>query len=174
MASTHTRLTDFDNPASNAGWRMVNDDVMGGRSLGDVSFADGVMAFYGSINTNGGGFSSVRFDLEPGALAGASTIQLRVRADTRGPYRLMVSDDLPTRQRRISHQHNLELDPATPPRDWQTVAIDLSDLTPSWRGNRVRAAPLDPTRAVELGLILGDGRDGPFRLEIDWIDIVRP
>ena len=41
-------------------WVTVNDGVMGGRSTGGPSFADGLMTFSGVTNTNGGGFSSIR------------------------------------------------------------------------------------------------------------------
>ena len=90
---------------------MVNDDVMGGRSLGDVSFDGGVMTFAGSINTNGGGFSSVRLRLEPGELAGATSAMLRVKTDGRSPYRLLVIDDLDSRPRQILHRQELDFDP---------------------------------------------------------------
>lgn len=56
-------LTDFKGANENRRWRMVNDNVMGGRSKGSVTFKGGVLVFSGSINTNGGGFSSVRMYL---------------------------------------------------------------------------------------------------------------
>ncbi|MEQ9460825.1 MAG: CIA30 family protein [Phycisphaeraceae bacterium] len=172
-SSQTTRLTDFTDPAHNRRWRMVNDNVMGGRSLGRVGFEDGVMTFSGSINTNGGGFSSVRLRLEPGTLSDATHIRLRVRSDGRTPYRLLVIDNLPTRPRTILHRHDLPLDPDVHPGQWQTVAIDLDDLIPSFHGNPVRAEPLDGDRAVQFGFILNDTGDGPFRLDVDWIEVVR-
>ncbi len=165
------RLTDFDDPIANQRWRMVNDNVMGGRSLGSVSFADGVMAFTGSINTNGGGFSSVRLSLDPTVFDTTNHVYLHVRADGRGPYRLMVIDRLETRPRRILHRRDLPLDPAVPNGQWQTVAVDLDDLTPTFHGDPVNAAPLRRDLVVEVGIILNDTGDGPFRLEIDWIDL---
>jgi hypothetical protein len=44
-------LDDFEN---DRGWRAVNDNVMGGRSLGQVIVRDGRLQFEGSINTQGG------------------------------------------------------------------------------------------------------------------------
>jgi len=41
-------------------WYAVNDGVMGGLSSGGPRFDDGIMIFEGMINTNGGGFSSLR------------------------------------------------------------------------------------------------------------------
>ncbi|WP_428387783.1 CIA30 family protein [Mucisphaera sp.] len=167
------RLTDFANLTENQRWRMVNDNVMGGRSLGRVQFDDGVMIFSGSINTNGGGFSSVRMPLEPGTLKDASQIRLRVRSDGRSPYRLLIIDNLPTRPRTILHRHDLPLDPNVAANRWQTVTINLDQLTPSFHGNPVSVPPLSKDHAVQLGFILNDTGDGPFRLEVDWIEVVR-
>ncbi|MEM1445109.1 MAG: CIA30 family protein [Planctomycetota bacterium] len=165
------RFTDFTDAAHNARWRMVNDNVMGGRSLGEVAFADGVMTFAGSINTNGGGFSSTRIPLEPGVLAEIRELRLRVRSDGR-PYRLLVEDDLGTRSRRISHRGVFQLDPSVPADQWQTVVIALADLIPTWRGNVMNAEPLRRDLADLLGITLSDGVDGPFRLEVDAIEFV--
>ncbi|MEM6560589.1 MAG: CIA30 family protein [Planctomycetota bacterium] len=166
------RFTDFDDADANARWRMVNDDVMGGRSIGDIEFGDGVMRFYGLISTNGGGFSSVRLRVEPGTLAGAEAIVLRVKSDGRQPYRLMVIDDQRWRGRLVSHRAALPID-VDRVGEWQEVRIALDSLAPSWRGRNVDAAALDPARAFEIGLNLNDTRDGPFNLQVDWIDIER-
>ncbi|MEM8873539.1 MAG: CIA30 family protein [Planctomycetota bacterium] len=171
-SADRTRLVDFTDAQANRQWRMVNDNVMGGRSLGDVEFIDGVMRFHGSINTNGGGFSSVRLRIEPGTLAGAEAIVMRVKSDGRQPYRLMVMDDQRWRGRLVSHRGELPIDPERIGQ-WQTVTIDVDDLAPSWRGNSVNADELDPARAFEIGLNLNDTEDGPFELKVDWIDVVR-
>ncbi|MGA0330705.1 MAG: CapA family protein, partial [Ilumatobacteraceae bacterium] len=36
------------------------------------------------------------------------------------------------------------------------------------------AVPFDPQNATQIGIILSDGNDGPFRLELDWIDACSP
>eukprot|EP00929_Paragymnodinium_shiwhaense_P112885 TRINITY_DN81144_c0_g1_i1.p1 TRINITY_DN81144_c0_g1~~TRINITY_DN81144_c0_g1_i1.p1 ORF type:complete len:469 (+),score=44.23 TRINITY_DN81144_c0_g1_i1:71-1477(+) len=41
-------------------WRVQVDGVMGGRSSGGMTFEDGALVFSGTINLNGGGFSSIR------------------------------------------------------------------------------------------------------------------
>ncbi len=167
------RLTNFTDPQHNQRWRVVNDDVMGGRSIGGVEFDPeaGRLIFAGSINTNGGGFSSIRLPLDRGTLEDATHVRLRYRADSRGPYRLQVMDDLPSRDRRINHRYALPTDNDTAGQ-WQTQDVPLDGMTPSWRGDPVDVEPLDPSRAVELGVILNDTGDGPFRLEIDRIDVV--
>ncbi len=168
---TVMRLDDFADPQVNARWRMVNDDVMGGRSEGDVAFDQGVMTFSGSINTNGGGFSSVRRSLEPGMLSRTQTIRLRLKIDGR-PYRLLLEDDLPERRRSVIHRQDMVFDPAVPHGEWQTVDVNLDRLTPTHHGDPINAQPLDKSRAVRLGLMLNDTHDGPFELQSDWIELV--
>lgn len=169
-SATHTRLTDFEQDDANARWKMVNDNVMGGRSKGDVRFADGVMTFFGDINTNGGGFSSVQMPIERGTLAGAKQIVMRVKHDGRVPYRLLVVDAA-GQPREILHQRELALD--GPAGAWQTVKVDLSAMQPTFHGEPIDVAPLDPATAVEIGFILNDTGDGPFQLQVDWIDVAR-
>ena len=64
--ASRRRLAGFDPAEANKQWSVVNDDVMGGESLGRLSFEAGILVFEGEINTDGGGFASLRMPLEPG------------------------------------------------------------------------------------------------------------
>lgn len=173
-AQAATRLTDFTDATSNQRWQMVNDNVMGGRSKGSRSFDDGIMTVTGDINTNGGGFSSVRSAIPAGTLTNTKAIRLRLRADGR-TYRLLVQDNIP-RRRSIIFRSDLPLDPNASPEEWQTVTIHLDDLIATHHGDPVNASsnggPLDRSRAVRIGLMLNDTHDGPFRLQADWIELI--
>ena len=170
-ANDASRLTDFDDEQANARWQMTNDNVMGGRSDGDVSFDGGVMTFYGDINTNGGGFSSVRLPIDQGTLEDATYVRLRLQTDGREPYRFLAIDAA-GRTREVLHRRDLAFDDDQKDR-WQTITVDLTDLQPTFHGEPIDAARLDPAKAVEIGFILNDTGDGPFKLKVDWIDIVR-
>ena len=78
-----TTLTDFTDPASNRRWITVNDDVMGGRSDGGFEITNDQLVFEGDINTNGGGFSSIRWLLPEGALQDADALRVRMKTDGR-------------------------------------------------------------------------------------------
>jgi len=167
-AADTRRIADFSDPQEPERWRVMNDDVMGGRSEGDAAFNDGRMTFFGDINTDGGGFSSIRRPLEPGALAGAAGVRLRVKADGR-PYRVTVRDG--SRIRRGEVQFRVPID-APAAEGWQDVAVAFADLEPMFHGDVVDAEPFNPAAAAEIGLILNDTVDGPFRLEVAWIAAV--
>ncbi|MFT7473973.1 MAG: NADH dehydrogenase [ubiquinone] 1 alpha subcomplex assembly factor 1 [Verrucomicrobiales bacterium] len=161
------RLTDFDSDDANQRWLVVNDDVMGGQSLGGLSFDAGILIFEGAINTDGGGFSSLRLPLEPHALNGHDRIEFRVRPDDRA-YLVTFDDNLASRDRRVSHRAPIEFGT---PGEWQTISVSFDNLFPAIFGRPIDDLPFRKDLATRMGLMISDGTDGPFRLEIDWIDL---
>ena len=155
-------MMDFDTPQSVAQWRAVNDGVMGGRSSGGPSHAGEALVFSGTINTDGGGFSSIRHPMNPGALAGADGMRLTLRGDGR-PYRLTFRTSQSWRGRNVSWQIPI---PATPAGEWAEVVAPFSQAEASVFGRRVTAGTFDPLDVREMGIILADGRDGDFRLDV--------
>lgn len=155
----------FETPDDTQAWQAVNDGVMGGRSRGGPSFEAGVMRFAGDIDTNGGGFSSVRAYVEPGWLLGTSGVRLRVRTDRR-QYQLTLRSDARYRGRRVAFRADI---PSSPSGEWAEVTVPFSALSPSLFGRSLRGPIFDPQQAHSIGIILADGRDGPFKIEIDWL-----
>jgi NADH dehydrogenase [ubiquinone] 1 alpha subcomplex assembly factor 1 len=164
--ATCQRLTDFDD---GDGWVVVNDGVMGGRSNGSIEFIDSTMQFTGDVVTAGGGFTSVRLQLAGNELTGSGSLVLRVRSDERA-YGLALQDTAQTGRRSISHGANLIVDGPADGAGWQTVTLSYSELRPSVFGQPLDAPAFDPDQAVEIGIIISDGIDGLFKLEVDWID----
>lgn len=147
-------------------WQTVLDGVMGGRSTG-VHFAeDGYMAFKGSINTNGGGFSSLRRSMTSrdvrDAMAKAESLTLRLRQDKRA-YKLTFRTNARVWGRPVSYQLNI---PKTEAGVWTDVTLPLSGFQTSVFGRRVRAAGFDPAQIREIGIIIADGIDGPFQIDV--------
>jgi hypothetical protein len=164
-------LTDFALDAENFGWFIVNDNVMGGRSSGGPVFENSVMLFEGEINTDGGGFSSVRAEIAPTTLAGFTHLIVRARTDER-TYKITLEDGLQTRDRRVSQQQTL-LFGESDDDGWQTARIDFDRLDPRIFGRAVASDPFRPDLATQLGIMISDGVDGPFRIEVDRIDACR-
>ena len=157
------RVTDFDT----TDWFIVNDGVMGGRSVGDGYLEAGVLTFFGEIVTDGGGFSSLRGRLEAG-LGDADHLRLRLRSDGR-EYELLA-EDVESENRRVTHYASI----GATDDGWQEVDVPLTAMESRIFGNPVDAVPFDPRSATQIGIILSDGNDGPFRLELDWIDACSP
>ncbi|MHC4941042.1 MAG: CIA30 family protein [Planctomycetota bacterium] len=152
-------LTDFE--AGGFRWYPVNDDVMGGRSRGGFEVEDGVLVFAGSLNTNGGGFASVRGSGRL-ALAGEEGIRLRVRGDGR-EYSMRL------RQGRVSYRAKFR----TMKGVWQEIRLPFKEFVPTWRGRTLDRPPVDPARVESIGLMIADKIDGAFRLEVDSIHAYR-
>lgn len=164
------RITDFDGEALDAEWFVVNDGVMGGRSNGSIDISDSVMRFSGTVVTDGGGFTSVRYRLVGSEMADTTRISMRVRSDQR-VYGVTFEDDAEAGQRSVSHRADLDMAEAVDDDGWMTTTLEYSKLVPSVFGRAVDAPAFNPDAAREIGIIIADGADGDFSLDIDWIDV---
>ncbi|MEO0784332.1 MAG: CIA30 family protein [Pseudomonadota bacterium] len=162
---TCTLVADLAAEDEPSAWQTVNDGVMGGRSSGGPSFEGGAMEFAGVINTNGGGFSSVRRAMEPGTLAGAEGVMVRMKGDGRA-YRLTIRTAERFRGRTVAYTADLDGGAGG---DWVETYVPFDAFSASVFGRDVPAAPLDPATAWSVGFILGDGKDGPFSMQAEWI-----
>ncbi|MGB3733802.1 MAG: CIA30 family protein [Ilumatobacter sp.] len=163
------RLTDFDDEHQDR-WAIVDDGVMGGRSSGAIGIADSIMRFSGTIVTDGGGFTSVRCRLDGAEMAGTTRMSMRVRADDR-VYGVTLEDDAEVGERSVSHRADLDMTGDVDADGWTVTSIDYAQLSPSVFGRAVDAPPFDPDAAREIGIIIADGVDGGFSLDIDWVDV---
>lgn len=160
-------LVDFSRSAADA-WFVVNDGVMGGLSSSDmVVTADGTGLFAGRLSlANNGGFASVRTAVRTD-LSGFAGLALRVRGDGRTYEVRLRTDD-----RFDGIAYRAEFD--TEPGEWMTVILPFDRFVPTFRGYVPRGAPPLDTGAIgQLGLLLGDKREGAFRLEVRSILAVR-
>lgn len=162
-------LADFPASIRDLAWDVVDDDVMGGRSRGDVRLEKGSLLFTGTTNTDGGGFSSIRsrprrFDLE-----GFEGIRVRVRGDARTyTFRLTTRDS-----QSGSYRPSFWADFETRAEDWEVIDIPFDRFRPRWRGRWLDGPELNTSAIDGLGLMIYDDMDGPFRLEVDWIRAYR-
>ena len=159
-------------------WRTINDNIMGGRSLGGGAIRNGAMVFAGSTNTNGGGFSSIRASDTQWDLTGFDGLGARVRADGRR-YIFLVMTGLSYNNGEVFYRGEFKTEPLVNATGdavsegsiWQKVFVPFGDFVPMVRGRSVadRVESLDPSKIRGIGLMIDDGLDGPFRLEVDWI-----
>jgi NADH dehydrogenase [ubiquinone] 1 alpha subcomplex assembly factor 1 len=157
----------MDSAEAVSNWRSVNDGVMGGLSSGGPRFEGTHMVFAGVINTDGGGFSSIRAQVAPGAFAGMDGVKFRVKSDGR-VYKATFRTDARKGWREVSFQAPL---PVGSERDWVDVTVPFNDLKPSVFGRPVRGAKFDPSKVQSIGIILADGQDGPFRLQVESMEV---
>jgi hypothetical protein len=153
---------EADNP-----WLTVNDSVMGGLSSGGSTLNDGVLTFAGITNTNGGGFSSVRRHVTPGIMAGATKLKVYMNRDMR-EYSITMRTNVTVSGRRIAFRGPVV---GSPVGEWGYGTLFFDSLKGSFRGRAIPNAVFDPAEVVELGLIIYDGKDGPFEMQVKRIEV---
>ena len=161
---TNRTLYNFEEGASRS-WQTVNDGVMGGRSVGRYKISsNGELEFFGTLSlANNGGFASVRSRGRSLGLQAGDAIVLRVRGDGR-----KYSFNLYTPSRRMAFSYRTDFQ--TQKDDWVEVTLPLERFVATSFGRRVRST-LRPEDVSGVGIVLGDKKPGPFKLQVDWIKV---
>ncbi|MEM7327373.1 MAG: CIA30 family protein [Pseudomonadota bacterium] len=152
---------DAQNP-----WQTVNDGVMGGLSIGGSTLQGETLSFTGVTNTDGGGFSSIRLGIPRGSLAGADHLKIHMKRDARA-YSMTLRTNARSFGRRIAFRSEIL---GAPEGVWGDGILSFDSLRASIWGRSVPDAVFDPSETVEIGLIIYDGKDGPFELQLKRIE----
>jgi len=158
------KILDFFQPGSMQ-WTIINDGVMGGLSTSNLELTEegtGLFAGFVSLENNGG-FASTRTEVQDLDLSPHEGVTLRVRGDGRRyqlRFRLDGSFD------GVAYQAEFD----TSPGEWMEIDLLFEEFRPTFRG-RVPpgSGPLDPARIQQIGFLIGDKKEGPFKLEIAWV-----
>jgi NADH dehydrogenase [ubiquinone] 1 alpha subcomplex assembly factor 1 len=144
-------------------WQVINDDVMGGLSLGSTTLLDTSFMFSGDISIeNNGGFSSVyrpvstlstQFDsINLRVLGDGNLYQIRIRSQVDG-YNLAYKLNFYTKK-------NVE----------QHLTFRLSDFQASFRGRLISGAPeLKAENVTHVGFLITNKQPISFALIVNDI-----
>ena len=166
-------------------WYKLDDPVMGGQSETDHTVENNHLHFKGTINTNGGGFASIRSKLPSEVdLSSATGLRLRIQGDGK-TYKIFMTDG--SAGGPMSRSPSWQMDVPTAG-EWQDVDIPFDKFLPSF-GPRTCSDgshyKFDAKEMKELGLMLSlklaDGKPNPketfgegifpFSLKVESIDI---
>jgi NADH dehydrogenase [ubiquinone] 1 alpha subcomplex assembly factor 1 len=162
-------LFQFSGPEAAREWQAVNDGVMGGVSDGRFRITpERTMEFSGTLSLeNNGGFASVRSKPAELSINAGDAIRVRVRGDGR-EYVL----NLYTKSRRMAFSYRAPL--PTKRDEWVEATVPLADFIPTAFGRRVQEmGPVQPDQVVGLGFMLSDKKPGPFKLEVESVQVLR-
>ena len=162
-------LFDFTNPDAAKEWQTVNDGVMGGVSEGKLKItAEKTLEFFGTLSLeNNGGFASVRTKAKKLNLEKGDTLVAKVRGDGR-EYSLNLYVKKPL----IAFSYRAMVQ--TKKDEWIEIKVPLDKFEATSFGNLVKdAGPVNPTEVNAVGFLLGDKKAGPFKLEVEWIQVKR-
>jgi len=158
-------IFEFDQQNDARRLRIVNDNVMGGRSSSQGSIAGGALTFRGNISLrNNGGFASIRSSPASLGLDANKTLVLRVKGDGRR-YKF----NLYTPDRRTALSYQMEF--GTIAGQWIEVRLPVQNFVAHSFGRPLQGVPLNPSQVQSVGILLGDKRAGPFQIDVDWIRI---
>lgn len=158
-------LFDFVDTSEAKSWSVVDDNVMGGVSKGEVSPSeDSCLLFSGSISLeNNGGFSSIRSQPTDYGLTGFQGIRIRAKGDGR-TYQFRLRKD--RRLDGMAFKQEFE----TVENKWIKVELPFASFMPTFRGKILTdVKPLDPADIRQLGFLLADKKAGPFNLLVEEI-----
>lgn len=162
-----TKVSEFDGSAEDPKWFSVDDGVMGGISKGGLAIKEGHLVFSGKLSLeNDGGFSSLRTGDRKHDFSGKEGFVLRVKGDGR-TYKLRIETDARHNGSEIGYQADFKTEAGK----FVDVKIPFASFKPGWRGRKLDGPPLDLSKIEELGLVLADGKAGPFVIEVDWIAV---
>lgn len=156
-------LFSFDR--TDAGWRIVNDDVMGGRSTARLEPGEKGLLWTGVISLeNNGGFASIRSPLDDYDFSAHRGLRFRIKADGR---RYAVTAK--TRRGFTPVIYLAYVD--TRDGEWMDIEVPFGDLEGTVFAEPARLPALDPASIKEIGLMLYDKRSGPFRVELASVGV---
>jgi NADH dehydrogenase [ubiquinone] 1 alpha subcomplex assembly factor 1 len=169
VAQEEKTLFDFRGRDEAKRWVRVNDGVMGGVSRSEMAFTpEGTAVFEGTVSLeNYGGFASVRTHPQAYDLDGYEGLAVRVKGDGHR-FKLRIRTD--DRFDGPAYQADFDTEAGA----WITVYAPFDAFVPTFRGRRLLdMPPLDGAQIRQIGFLIADKQEGPFRLEIDWIKAYR-
>lgn len=155
-------IFDFTKVSNISSWRVVDDVVMGGKSIGNFSLNDkGNGVFYGEVSLeNNGGFSSLSYNFDKIEIKQFSKIIIRVKGDGK-KYQFRIKDK---KKNYYSYVKDFFTDTS-----WQNIEINLSEMYPTFRGRKLEMDNFSSNFIEEVRILIGNKRNEKFKLEIDKI-----
>ena len=163
-----TDLFRFDTAAAVTAWSAIDDAIMGGVSKSRLRHDPaGHAVFEGEVSLqHGGGFASVRSAALPLGAPLARACVIEVFGDGKR-YKLNLRTD--DAFDGVNYQAAFE----PPAGTWAVLRLPLAAFLPTFRGRRVTgAAPFDPARLRQVGLMIADRQVGRFALAVRSIALL--
>ena len=162
-------LLDFTRADAVKEWQNVNDNVMGGVSEGKFKITEKkTLEFFGTLSLeNNGGFASVRTKAKKLGLEKGDTLLVRVRGDGREYW---MNLHVPRPLTAFSYRTTVQ----TKKDEWIEIKLPLDKFEATSFGRPVKdAGPVNPQEINGLSFMLSDKKAGPFKMEVEWIKVVR-
>lgn len=157
-----TPIYDFTSGSDVSTWNIVNDVVMGGVSRSAFTLDEkGNGVFAGTVSLeNNGGFCMVRHGFAKISVDDYKKISIRLKGDGKR-YQFRLKSD-----RNDYYSYVLYFNTSG---DWETIVINLNDMYPVFRGQKLDMPPFSNHSIEEIGFLIGNKKEESFTLAIDKI-----
>ncbi len=162
-------LFEFSGESASREWQPVNDGVMGGVSVGKFQITERkTLEFSGTLSLeNNGGFASVRSRAKKLGLEKGDHLVIKVKGDGR-----TYSVNLYVNKPFMAFSYRVAL--PTKKDEWIEVKIPLDRFEATSFGRIVPdAGAVKPEEVEALVFMLSDKKAGPFKLEVESIQVIR-
>lgn len=163
-------VATFPDPASVRAWRPIDDRVMGGQSRSSATWSssEAALVFSGQLSLDqGGGFASLRADIDSLDLSGTRGLRLLVRGDGRD-YRINLRDRWLAQVADDGTQFRATFRADS---HWETRLLPWTEFVATRRGRTLPEARSPRIDAlVSIGWMTAFREPGPFRLEVRRIE----
>ena len=148
--------------ASQKEWEIVNDNVMGGVSIGDFKIQNNKLIFFGKLSSKfNGGFASIRTRKRI-QLNSCEKINLKVIGDG-NTYQIRIKDNL-------SNYYSYAQEFKTNGLE-QEITLSLSEFKPVFRGTPLSLENFDKKLITELTFMIVSKKEPDFKLQISEVTI---
>lgn len=162
---------DFGNEKTNTKtWFTITDNVMGGVSTSKLAQKESSILFSGNISfDNNGGFASLRSGFGKYDLSAYNAVRIKFKSENQ-KFALTLDDSRNWWEPNYKYEFQSEQSS-----DWKTVNFNLSDfyeeIIGRKSGNKISNSILK--NICQIGIITNDKKEGPFSLEIDYIEFYK-
>jgi len=155
-------IFDFNKTSDISDWKVVNDVVMGGRSTSEFYLNEqGHGVFTGAVSLeNNGGFSFLRYRFNEKNIKDFKKVIIKLKGDGK-EYQFRVKSN------KYNQESYKKVFKTTG--DWQTIEILLSDLQPTFRGQKLNIPNFTSNKLEEIGFLIANKKNESFALIINKI-----
>jgi hypothetical protein len=159
---------DFGNESGNTkDWVALTDNVMGGVSTASLNYNTGSLDYSGNVSfKNNGGFASLRTNFGAYDLSEFTHVTIRFKSEKQ---KFAFTLENTKSWWEPNYKYEFQSEEKT---DWKTISFKLMDFHEEILGRKTgksinKSILKDVCR---LGIITNDKKEGPFSIEIDYIE----
>ena len=168
LFNSNNFIIDFGKDTGGQYWTIVNDDVMGGLSSSSAVFTESSLLFNGTLSLeNNGGFASIRSANGKFDLSKYTTVKIKFRSTGRD-FALQLSNS------KLFFRPNYKLIFGSSTGEWEIVKLKIADFQQYTMG-KISGPTINKDKLeniIRISIILSDKKEGPFEIEIDYIEFV--